>query len=360
VYYKRVNTKRGRARENMKKVTIKQIADEMGLSRNTVAKALTNNEVVAYNTRRAVIAKAKELGYQKLLMNAAREITSEKNPGVRTIVVLAYAEISAYWNEIILGISEELKKHEFRLRFNFISREDEADLLMPIDWEDPACGIIFLSVFSDKFIMKAAEKKIPMVFLDSAIDTARFMKYGDVIMCEGRDAVKKIVQKLISQGVRDYAFVGDISYCKSVRERYNGFLEALNEEQIKPESALLLTKHVNQRYYVRSEVEQAMETLPRVPKAVICANDDIALFVNAYLKKKQIRVPEDVLLTGFDNLESLTHVETFLTTVNVENQLLGRRLVQQLIFRMSQPEFRPELIQIGCEVIFRQSTKCTI
>ena len=341
----------------MKKVTIKQIADEMGLSRNTVAKALANSDVVSYNTRRAVIEKAKELGYPKLSANASRFIMCDTTQGVKTIVVLAYTEISAFWNEIILGISEELKHNGFRLRFNFISKEDEAAMIMPIDWEDDACGVILLSVFTDKFVAKVAERKLPMVFLDCPTDSSRYTKYGDVLLCEGRASVKQIVGRLIGHGVKDYAFLGDITYCKSVRERYLGFLDALDEAAIDKKDVIMLTKHVKQRYYVRAEVEEALDSMPRMPKAIVCANDDIALFVIASLKKRGIHTPEDVYVTGYDNLERLTHVEACLTTVTVENQLLGRRLVQQLMFRMKYPEFKPEVIQIGCEVIYRKSTQ---
>lgn len=342
--------------ETMKKVTIKEIANEMGLSRNTVAKALTNSDVVSYNTRRAVLEKANELGYQKLPANASRIINQGNAQAAKTILVLAYTDISVFWNEIILGISEELKNNGYKLRFNFISKEDEAAMALPLDWEDEAVGVLLLSVFSEGFVKKIKEKNLPMVFLDCPTDSSRFTKYGDVLVCEGKDSMKKIVDQLISQGIRDFSYLGDITYCKSVRERYEGFLAALEQAGIKVEESKLMTKHVTYRYYEKPEVEKALASLDKLPQAIVCANDDVAQFTIRYLKNRNIRVPEDVAVTGYDNLESLTHVEAFITTVNVENQKLGRRLVQQMIFRLKYPEFKPEVIHVGTDVIFRESS----
>lgn len=67
-------------------------------------------------------------------------------------------------------------------------------------------------------------------------------------------------------------------------------------------------------------------------------------------------VPQDVAVTGYDNLEGVAQVEPFLTTVRVGNQRLGRRLVQQLMWRLQNPSFPKEVIFIGVEVIFRQSS----
>lgn len=341
----------------MKKVTIKEIANEMGLSRNTVAKALTNSDVVSYNTRRAVIEKANELGYQKLPANASRILNQVNAQVAKTILVLAYTEISVFWNEIILGISEELKNNGYKLRFNFISPEDEASMLLPIDWEDEAEGILLLSVFSENFIRKIMEKKIPVVFLDCPADSSTFTKYGDVLVSEGKESMKMVVNHLIGQGIKKFSYLGDITYCKSVRERYEGFTAALEQANLSIDSKLMMTNHVEKRYYEGFEVEEALASLTELPEAIVCANDDVAQFAIRYLKNRNIRVPEDIAVTGYDNLESMTHVEPFITTVNVENQLLGRRLVQQLMFRLKHPEFKPEVIHVGTDVIFRRSSQ---
>lgn len=77
-----------------------------------------------------------------------------------------------------------------------------------------------------------------------------------------------------------------------------------------------------------------------------------------YLKDKGISVPDDVAVTGYDDLESMAKViEPYLTTVRVGNQRLGRRLVQQLMWRIENPAFPTEVTFIYTEVIFRKSSE---
>jgi LacI family transcriptional regulator len=108
------------------------------------------------------------------------------------------------------------------------------------------------------------------------------------------------------------------------------------------------------------EVEAAISAFPYMPEAIVCANDDIALFVIRCLNNRGLSVPDDVAVTGYDNVEGMSQVEPFLTTVRVGNQRLGRRLVQQLMWRIQNPTFPKEIVFIGVEVILRQSSNRSI
>jgi LacI family transcriptional regulator len=103
-------------------------------------------------------------------------------------------------------------------------------------------------------------------------------------------------------------------------------------------------------------VGEALNSFTIMPEAIVCANDDIALDVIRCLKARGLSVPQDIAVTGYDNVEGMAQVEPFLTTVRVGNQRLGRRLVQQLMWRFHNATFPKEVIFIGVEVIFRQSS----
>ena len=93
----------------MKKVTIQDVARELNLSRNTVARALNNSETVAYETRYMVIEKACEMGYLKVSPSVLNEFRLHGDRGEpKTILVIARREISVFWNSIIMGISDLL------------------------------------------------------------------------------------------------------------------------------------------------------------------------------------------------------------------------------------------------------------
>lgn len=354
--------KKGRERTEyeMKKVTIQDVARELNLSRNTVAKALNNSDTVAYETRYLVVEKAAEMGYTKLDPAVLEQFRQRGGTigETKTIVVLTRRELSIFWNRIIMGISDELNKRSYTLQLNFISDQEEQTLSLPLDFKEKVDGILILSVFSKPYVDKIRAKGIPMVFLDMPGLESSFMEYGDVLFCEGRNSTKKIVQHLVRQGIRKIGFLGDTTYCLTIRERYEGYLAGLKEAGIEPDESMIVNKHMPKRYYTPEEVAQAMGRMKELPEAIVCANDDIALDVIRYLKARGYRVPEDVAVTGYDNVEEMAQVvEPFLTTVRVGNQRLGKRLVKQLLTRIENPDFPNEMTAIGVEVIFRNSTR---
>jgi LacI family transcriptional regulator len=178
----------------MKKVTIQDVAKELNLSRNTVAKALNNSNTVSYETRYVVIEKAYEMGYSKLSPVVLNEFKlRNKIDETKTIVVLTRREISVFWNSIIMGISDELNKYGCKLQFNFISEQDEKNLVLPLDLQAEVNGIIILSVFSTEYINQITKQNIPVVFLDAPNDLDSISQYGDIIICEGNHSIRKIM-----------------------------------------------------------------------------------------------------------------------------------------------------------------------
>ncbi|HKL98311.1 MAG TPA: LacI family DNA-binding transcriptional regulator [Mobilitalea sp.] len=345
----------------MKKVTIQNVANELNLSRNTVAKALNNSDTVSYETRYVVIEKAYEMGYSKLSPIVINEFKlRNKIDDTKTIVVLTRREISVFWNSIIMGISDELNKYGCKLQFNFISEQDEKNLALPLDLQAEVSGIIILSVFTREYIDQIMKQSIPVVFLDAPCDLDSISHYGDIIICESENSTRKITTDLISRGMNRIGFIGDITYCKSINDRYQGYLRALEDGGIQPDECIIATYHTSRKFYEMEEVEAAVTKFPYMPDAIVCANDDIALYVIRCLSSRGLSVPDDIAVTGYDNVEGMSQVEPFITTVRVGNQRLGRRLVQQLMWRLQNPNFPKEVSYIGVEVIFRQSSNKVI
>lgn len=341
----------------MKKVTIQDVAKELNLSRNTVAKALNNSDTVSYETRYVVIEKAYEMGYSKLSPVVLNEFKlRNKIDDTKTIVVLTRREISVFWNSIIMGISDELNKYGCKLQFNFISEQDEKNLALPLDLQAEVSGIIILSVFTLEYISKIMKQNIPVVFLDAPSEIDSISHYGDVVVCEGSHSIRKIMNNLISQGIKKIGFIGDTTYCKTINDRYQGYINALINAGIEIDPTIIANYHPANKFYKTDEVEKAINDFSMIPEAIVCANDDIALDVIRCLKAKGLTVPQNVAVTGYDNVEGMAQVEPILTTVRVGNQRLGRRLVQQLMWRIQNPTFPKEIIYVNVDVIFRESS----
>lgn len=341
----------------MKKITIQDVAKELNLSRNTVAKALNNSETVAYETRYVVIKKAYEMGYSKLSQTVLNEYKiKDRMEKAKTVVVFARRELSTFWNRIIMGISDELNKNNCRLQLNFISEEDEENLVAPLDMESDMSGIIILNVFRKPFLELIIKKDVPIVFLDGPSNVYEITGLGDVILFEGFNSTRIITNHLIEQGLKQIGFIGDISYCRTIRDRYDGFLDAVENHNLELKEQFIITKHVEHKYYRQEEVTNELEKLEQLPQAFVCANDDIAKDVMLWLKKKGIKVPKEVAVTGFDDKEEVELLSPSLTTVHIGNQRMGRRLVQRLIWRIENMNLPKEILMINTEVVIRESS----
>ena len=208
----------------IKKVTIQNIAAELGLSRNTVAKALSNSDTVAYDTRMSIIKKAWEMGYQKMSPQILEEYKLVENSvDNKTVIILAKRELSVFWNTIVVGISDELNRNNCRMRLNFVSAEDEAELVLPRDFQDGVDAVILMSIFKPDFTREILKQKLPTVFLDCPSGDFDLEHNCDSVIVEGRNSVMQITENLISQGIRTIGFIGDTTYCDTIRQRYMGY-----------------------------------------------------------------------------------------------------------------------------------------
>lgn len=344
----------------MRKITIQEIGNVLNLSRNTVAKALNDSEAVAFETRMLVIQKAIQMGYQKLspeITEKYQEHQKEKKQIIKNVLVLSKRESSAFWNKIIIGISDELNENNCRMQFNFIGEEEEQNKVLPIDIDTDVIGIILMNVFDSEYIKVLKKKNIPLVFLDGTPDLIEYREYGDVLLFEGHRSVYALTQSLIDNNMKKIGFVGNINYCKTIRDRYEGYKAALSSNQIAYEEAIQLTDDIPKQYYLTEEVNQMLEKLPEIPEAFVCGNDDIAKCVIFCLAKRGLHVPEDIAVTGFDNSSSNIYMDISLSTVDIQKSYMGRRLARQVLWRMDHLDMPNELIYVSTKVIYGDSTR---
>lgn len=324
----------------MKDYTYKKIAEELNLSPKTVSRALSGKEGVSKRTRGRVAECAEK---HKTKMSG------------QNIMILTRTDVSLFWNSVLSGVSEILNEH-YNVVLHFANEGKGGDeQLAPL----PECaGILVLSVYSERFLRRYIETGVPMVFLDTGIsDSDRAFMRGDVVISEGLFSVEVLTRHLIAQGMKHIGFIGDITYCRTIRDRFEGYLLGLKSADITPDYGIIASKRMPEKYYLKFEVQEALAGFAFIPEAVVCANDDIALHLIKCLTDRGIRVPEDVAVTGYDNLEALIEqIPPFLSTVNVPHFELGKRLARQLIWRIEFKNAPKEIVMLRGEVIIRSSS----
>ena len=339
----------------LKRITILDIAGELRYSRNTVAKAL-NNGAVSFETRMTVVKKAMEMGYSKLddaLKEEYRRTIQERTCG--TILVLFNRSKSLFWNKILTGISDEINANGCRMQLHIVDDDDinGRETLKLV--ADDIIGIVFLCEFPISFVEGMAKAGLPMTFFNTPASPIDFLKYGDVVTLEGRNAVATLVQQAIDMGKKKFAFIGYIQHSSNVRDRYDGFLDALSRNGIKPDESMLFIAKAQHSYYDFNVVESLVNSMKEIPEVFVCSNDDIAKYVAIALMKKDLKKALDTVLIGFDNTVEPEFFKTDIMTVEIHKEEVGRRLVKTTLDKVKDKKMDNAMITLSTFPIIKRN-----
>lgn len=340
----------------MKSVSILDIARKTGLSRNTVAKALRFDPSVSYDTRMKTLRTAYDMNYPKLSEDALKEIGILPERGEKNFLILISKDGSEFWDRIVMGISDELRKNHGYCQLSFIAKEDEEQLVVPGNIAmDGLSGIICLYVFSNPYIEKIISLEKPLIFLDTPVQRAGVSPV-DAMVVDGVHSVYHLTMELMRNNRKKIGFIGNIHYCQSIYERYEGFCRAMQEAGLPIEEKFCMTANVEDNYYDPKKLCERIEEFSGLPDAFVCANDLTALGVYRYCQKHHLSIPDDIALTGFDNIKESKIISPRISTANIANYQLGRRLVQQMLWRLDNPDMPKELVHISAQTVIRASS----
>lgn len=338
----------------MKKVTLQKIADSLDVSRTTIWKVFSGQEGVSEELKNKIIAKAQELNYQfpenfDLPQNAPAEAP------VNIAVAVCRPETSLFWMTIIHQIAKELSLHNVNLIYTYLPSSVNGSYTLPSSLTNGSIhGIIIMNIYNERLLRLLAAFPIPKVFLDTSVAVPPSELNGDVILTESRTSISRITEHLIKKGRKTFGFIGDINYAQSNHERFEGFQKALIQQGLSVDPKLCLTNSIGIDTY-KEEIEDFLNELPFMPDAFVCVSDYVACILMQLLSKRNIQVPEDVALSGFDANSEYPLAEN-LTTVEVFNTNIGLRLARQILYRIQNPDMPYEVTYMGTQVIFRSST----
>ncbi|WP_058302658.1 LacI family DNA-binding transcriptional regulator [Gorillibacterium timonense] len=335
------------------KVTIQQIADLTGVSKFAVSRALSGKSGVSSQTREMILRAAGQLGYFKTrsLSEEAERVQPESREGTGTILVL-FPNIryqnkdSLYWGPLFDGISARLNQ---KGRDILTLTEPSGDRLFTLLNPEAIQGIVTVGSISTPILLEIKRLNIPVVMVDH-LDPAF---HCDMVFTDNLSCMRELMIKLISRGYKNYQFIGNIRDAQSYYERWITFRATLEEFDIPLKQIPVL---------ISPEMEDIHKRLPGIieehglPEVFVCVNDTVASFVIEIMKWIGVDVPGQVAVTGFDNTyESLP----ILATVNVNEELLGRRAVDLLLWRNRNRTTSFEKLLIQADVMVREAYSLT-
>ena len=204
------------------------IARKLGLSRNTISKALNDSSEVTPKTKKLIIETAIEMGYKRI---SRKEFYESREPDRNRDICLLVHEREMeirYWNKILRGVEEYLTARKYRIVLAILTEaEAENDRLPPTLENSTVAGIITVGNYSEEYYRRLQATGIPLVTIDTAAAIKSSHLLCDTVMTCNHSTVYDITEHLIQNGYRKIVFAGNPNGCRSVRERWNGYREAM-------------------------------------------------------------------------------------------------------------------------------------
>ena len=316
-----------------KRITMQDIAQACGLSRNTVSKVFNDRGAVPEETRRLVLDKARQLGYTQL--------PAESGQG-RSIALLTQHKLLShnFGAFFITSFTDQISRAGYTLKMYEISRAEIREKRLPphLDLEETA-GILGIELFDRAYLESVCAMGKPTVFVDGYPHAAESPINCDFVSMENLASETALVGRMIRSGAKKIGFVGDKNHCNSFYERWVGCCSALREAGLPVREDLSILAEDGEYYGDPAWLLRQLEALPEIPDGFACANDYLALHLMTALKKLGLSIPGDVMVAGFDGSMEASVVTPALATARIHSAEIGRLAATLLVRRIAEPDF---------------------
>lgn len=327
-----------------KKITMQDIADQLGISKNSVSQALSGKPGVSEQTRKEVSDMAEQMGYVYKSKNL-------KNNHVNTIALIAsdFAFSQVFFGNIYVSVQEEAKKRGINLLIESISPQAADSLAIPSFITNNAVqGIIILSHITTDYINLIMSTGVPTILIDHHHPHIE----ADAILTNNYFGAYKVVEHLIKKNHKKIGFIGNISFAPSYYERLQGYYMALEAYQL-PIHKEFIFKEVPDD---EAMVEASIDSLTELPTAWFCLNDQLGYLVNKSLKTRGYKIPEDISIFSFDNGQLAQISSPRITSMEIDLPKYGKKGVELLLWRIDNPDEPTQEISLRPTLIEGEST----
>lgn len=177
------------------------------------------------------------------------------------------------------------------------------------------------------------------------------------IQIDMREGMHKLLSHLIEEhGRRKIAFIRGLKVSQDAEERYQAYLETLNQYGLPLDPGLIIPGDFR-RYSGTAAIKQLIDTRRMGFDALVSANDNMAIGAMQALQAQGINIPDDVIVAGFDDIEETRAISPSLTTVRIPWHLLGSKSVDLVLSKLAD-DLLPEQILLKTELVCRQSCGC--
>lgn len=324
-------------------ISIKDIANKVGVSTTTVSKVLNKKAPnISKATKEKIFNVAKEYNYIPNII-----AKSLKNKKTFTLAIIIPDICNPYFAKIAKAVQRVANENNYSVLIcNTDDKLEEEKNALQVLKSRMVDGIIISSVDVDYIKQIMDSYVIPIVLIDRLSNNESNNLYSVGINQELE--FYKITSYLFNKGRRDFAYIGSSSISSDLRK--NGVIQFLKENNKELKQIYVGSYDIQTGYDGCKEILQTKDKID----SIICANDLIAIGVIKYLKEVGIKIPESISVTGFDDIDMATHIEPKLTTTNQPVSFIGEQAIKLLIDKIENKNNFQKVI-IKCKLIIRES-----
>jgi LacI family transcriptional regulator len=322
---------------------IVDVARAAGVSPMTVSRALNRPGMVSPETRAKVLAAVEQLGY---VPNAvARSLVQ----GRTQMVALVLSDIqNPFFTAVSRGVEDAAHQYGYTLVVGNTDEQPEKERRYLDVFSSRRVDGVILSTSGADHIRLLRERGIPVVLIDREIPGVE----ADVVVNDVYDGGRQLIGHLVERGYREIAFVGGPAGNSTLEQRLAGCRDAARE------AGLSLSVRLGR--FDRASGEEITASLCEagaLPEAIVAANNLVAVGVLVELRRRGLRVPDDVGLACFGEIELASLIDPFLTVVKEPEYQAGRLAMEMLHDRILGFDGAPRKQVLPVELMARRSTQ---
>ena len=333
-------------------ITIKDIARKTGVSHSTVSRALHGNTLISDETAQKIRQAAIEMGYKPSA--AARSLKTNRS---QVLGVIVSSLDDPFFSEILIGIEEIAQEGGYSLFIAASQRDHNRERkIVQTMMEHRTDGIIICSSsFSADQGRQLLQYGFPIVVVNhQSAENFHYSIYHDDI-----DGSRQITRHLINLGHKKIAYLGNSNSGRTTLDRLSGFRAEMETAGLHLPASYIYNVAGGDPNHGLEGISYFLNLEDR-PTAIVCFNDLIATGVIQGVQKAGLTVPEDLSITGFDNIPFSSFTNPTLTTFDQPKQSIGAEAAQLLLDLLDKespkkPDF-PEVRILKGKLLVRNST----
>jgi len=330
-------------------ISLKDLADELGISISTVSRALKDNPIISPELTKKIkdLAIARNYIPNPLAMGLLRQQT-------KMIGVIVPDLVTHFYSSVISGIEEVAKEKGFYILIasSNESLEKEKESVNNLLKTRVEGLIVCISQETNNFghFDRLIQNEIPLVFFDRVAESLNVPS----VTVDGSEAAKNITRHFYDNGFRRIAYISGPEHLNISKHRKEGYLKGLTECGLEFNPELLVESNLNT--YDATLATRKLLSLKQIPDAIFGINDTIAFAAMKEIKKHKLKIPDDIALVGFTDEFHSTVVEPALTSVTHPTLQMGREAARLFFEQLEKGIGSTEKVILPASLVIRESS----